>query len=121
MASDDPAGMDRSKPRNTSTSDPGYAKVRVRVRIWLAGSADIVDSPTTRSAALAGGPSAPALAIAGSSVATALTGADAPSNAQFKPPNAMLEVPIAACANATAAPSEICAPASDRPSAENTA
>ncbi len=49
--------------------------------------------------------SAPAGAMAGSRRSTAATGAAAVSSAQLSPPNAIIDVPTAHCANTTNAPS----------------
>ena len=58
--------------------------------------------------------SAPADRIAGSSLSTAATGAAEPSSAQFSPPNAIIDVPMAVCANTTASPRLDAPPAADR-------
>src|SRR5215475_1469694 len=121
IANDVPAGIVRSRCFSTAMSEPGYANVTSRRRTSHAGIAE-TDTPDADADAdgCGGGPSAPASAIIGRIFATALTGDAAPSRAQFRPPNAMLDVPIAACANATAAPSESRPPASEAPSVPNT-
>ena len=97
MASDDPAGIVRSKPWSTGgASVVGYPNVRSRKRISRAGSPLASRSPDV---------SAPAGPIAGFSLSTAATGAADPSSAQLRPPNAIIDVPIAAWAKTTTAPS----------------
>jgi hypothetical protein len=96
IAIDEPAAMVRSKCSSTGWP-AAYANVTSRKRISRAGSpiADAVPDA-----------SAPADAIASSRRNTAATGADAPSSAQEKPPNASSETPIAACAKTTSSGSD---------------
>src|SRR6266545_4455796 len=89
MASDDPAGIVRSKCSRTGRSPDGYANVTARKRISAAGS------PSAGRGATGCG-RAPAGAMAESSRRTAATGAAAPSSAQLSPPNAIMLVPTAA-------------------------
>jgi hypothetical protein len=85
MAIDVPAGIVRSNPSSTGRPPSRYANETSRKRISLAPGLGIVEPSA----------SAPVPTDA-STRAIAATGAAAPSMAQFSPPNAIDETPIAA-------------------------
>ena len=87
-----PAGIVRSKPSSTGAPP--------RVGEGDVAEADLARRHARRPARSPDG-SAPAGAIAGSRRSTAATGAAAPSSAQFRPPNAIIDVPTALCAKTT--------------------
>ena len=72
-----------------------------RIREREIAEADLARRHARRPGRVARAASAPAGAIAGSRRSTAATGAAAPSSAQLSPPNAIIDVPTALCANTT--------------------
>src|SRR5258706_13989425 len=90
MAIDVPAGIVRSNPSSTGRPPSRHANDTSRKRISLAPGSGITD------------PSANApVPTDASTRAIAATGAAAPSIAQFSPPNAIEDTPIAACTKTT--------------------
>ena len=93
IASDDPAGIVRSKRSSTGGRSGRYANVTSRKRISRAGR------PVAGSGVAADRERAGRRPSRGSSRFSATTGAAAPSSAQLQPPNAIIDVPTSAVRN----------------------